>query len=201
MVSLFKKFPAVMGVLSLLLSMAVLYLAVEQLQVSKDLPGQPEKLTMAEIKQRMMSRPVDIWAEVLDGHVDCHSIENWKVTTNFFFETKYSTLLITNADGTAVLRVNVKDWPACETIRSQPMTGIISKDRASIETEVWVKNLNHIQQYPEAYVMYLCGACTPAKKLGDAWIGFGLSTVFFIFFAAGIAMEADRYRKRIAGES
>jgi hypothetical protein len=200
-VSLFKKFPAVMGVLSLLLSMAILYLAVEQLQASKDLPEQPEKLTMAEIQQRMMNHPVDIWAEVLDGYVDCHSIENWKVTTNFFFVNKYTTLLITNVDGTAVLRGNVKDWPACETIRSQPMTGIVSKDRASIETEVWVKNRNHIQQYPEAYVMYFCGACTPAKKLGDAWIGFGLSAVFFIIFVAGMVMETDRYKKRIADES
>jgi hypothetical protein len=201
MVSLFKKFPAVMGVLSLLLSMAILYLAVEQFQVSQDLPEQPEKLTMAEIRQRMMNHPVDIWADVLDGYVDCHSIENWKATTNFFFVNKYTTLLITNFDGTVILRGSVKDWPACDVIRSQPMTGIISKDRASMETEVWKKNSNNIQQYPEAYVMYFCGACTPSKKLQDAWLEFGLSAVFFIIFVAGIAMEIGRYKKRIANES
>jgi hypothetical protein len=95
MISLYRKYPAVMGTLSLLLSMFYLYFAVEQFQFSKNLPGAPEKLTMAEIRQRMMNSPVDIWAEVLDGYVDCESLENWKATTNYYFVHKYSALLIT----------------------------------------------------------------------------------------------------------
>ena len=200
MISLYRKFPAVMGVLSLLFSMLVLNFAVEQLRVSKDLPGAPEKLTLAKIRQRMMNNPVDIWAEVLDGYVDCNSLEYWKATTNFIFVDKYTTLLIANYDGTVVLSGSVGEWPACEAITSQPIIGIISKEKPSIATEAWKKNMNNIQEYPQAYVMRFCNACTPAKKLGDVWIGFGLTAVFFAIFTLGIYMEVDRYRKRTAAE-
>jgi hypothetical protein len=200
MISLFRKFPAVMGTLCLFLSMVFLYLEVEQFRVSKDLPAQPEKLTLAEIKQRMTDNPVDIWAEVLDGSVDCNSLEQWKATTNYFFVHLYTTLLITNFDGTVVLKGSVDEWPACEAIISQPVVGIVSKDTASIATEAWEKNLNNIRQYPQAYVMDFCNDCTPSKKLGDVWIGFGLGAVFFTFFVVGIAMEVDRYKKRIAAK-
>jgi hypothetical protein len=201
MISLYRKFPAVIGILCLFLSIVFLYFAVEQLRVSKDLPGEPEKLTLAEIKQRMTDNPVDIWAEVLDGSVDCNSLEQWKATTNYFFVHLYTTLLITNFDGTVVLKGSVDEWPACEAIISRPVVGIVSKDTASIATEVWEKNMNNIRQYPQAYLMDFCSACTPSKKLGDVWIGFGLSAVFFILFAAGITMEVDRYKKRIAAQS
>ncbi len=197
MIFLYRKFPAVMGTLCLLLSMLFLYLALEQYRVSKDLPGAPEKLTMAEIRQRLMNSPSDIWAEVLDGYVDCGSLENWKATTNYFFVTKYTTLLITNFDGTVVLDGSVDEWPACEAILSRPVVGIVSKQAASIATEVWEKNMNNIRQYPQAFVMDFCNACTPSKKLDTVWIGAGLSAVFFAFFAVGIKMELDRYKKRV----
>ncbi|MGB7539793.1 MAG: hypothetical protein WBM17_14720 [Anaerolineales bacterium] len=200
MISLFRKFPAVMGTLCLFLSMVFLYFALEQFRVSKDLPGGPEKLTLAEIKQRMTDNPVDIWAEVLDGSVDCNSLEQWKATTNYFFVHLYTTLLISNFDGTVVLKGSVNEWPACEAIISQPFVGIVSKDTASLATEVWKKNRYNIRQYPQAYVMEFCNECTPSKKWGDVWIGFGLSAVLFILFAAGIKMEVDRYKKRIAAE-
>ncbi len=200
MISLYRKFPAVMGTLCLLLSMFFLYLGAQQYQLSKDLPGAPEKLTMAEIRRRMTDNPVDIWAEVLDGYVDCDSLENWKATTNYFFVTKYTTLLITNFDGTVVLDGSVSEWPACEAIRSQPIVGIVSKMTASIATEIWQKNMNNIRQYPQAFVMDFCNGCTPSKKLDTVWIGAGLSAVFFALFALGIKMELDRYRKRIAEE-
>jgi hypothetical protein len=198
MISLYRKFPAVMGTLSLFLSMVFLYLSAQQYQLSKDLPGAPEKLTMAEIRRRMMDNPVDIWAEVLDGTVDCASLETWKATTNYFFVQKYTTLLIANFDGTVVLDGSVHDWPACEEILSRPVVGIVSKQTASIATEVWEKNMNNIQQYPQAFVMDFCNDCTPSKKLDVVWIGAGLCAVLFIIFAVGIKMEVDRYRKRIA---
>ncbi len=198
MISLYRKFPAVMGTLCLLLSMLFLYLALEQYRVSKDLPGAPEKLTMAEIRQRLVNSPSDIWAEVLDGYVDCGSLENWKATTNYFFVSRYTTLLITNFDGTVVLDGSVHEWPACEEILSRPVVGIVSRQSASIATEVWEKNMNNIRQYPQAYVMDFCNGCTPSKKLDTVWIGAGLSAVFFAFFAVGIKMELDRYKKRVA---
>ncbi len=198
MIGLYRKYPAVMGTVCLLFSMLVLYFSVEQFQASKDLSGAPEKLTMAEIRQRMTDHPVDIWAEVLDGYVDCGSLENWKATTNFFFVHTYTTLLIADFDGGVVLRGSVDEWPACEAILSRPIVGIVSKESASIATEVWQKNSNNIQQYPQAYVMSFCNGCTPAKKMENVWIGTGLSAVFFAFFAVGIKMELDRYKKRVA---
>ena len=198
MISLYRKFPAVMGTLCLFLSMVFLYLAVQQFQLSKGLPGAPEKLTMAEIRRRMTDNPVDIWAVVLDGTVDCDSLETWKATTNYFFVQKYTTLLIANFDGTVVLDGSVHDWPACEAILSRPVVGIVSKQTASIATEVWEKNMNNIQQYPQAFVMDFCNDCTPSKKLDTVWIGAGLSAVFFALFIAGIKIELDRYKKRVA---
>ncbi|MBN2086212.1 MAG: hypothetical protein JW748_13415 [Anaerolineales bacterium] len=198
MIWLFKKFPAVMGALCLLLSMSFLYLALQQFQLSKDLPGAPERLTMAEIRRRLTDNPADIWAEVLDGHVDCNSLENWKATTNYFFVDKYTSLLIANFDGTIVLRGSVKEWPACEAILSRPLVGIVSRDTAPIATEVWEKNMNNIRQYPRAYVMSFCNGCTPFKKFEVVWIGIGLSAVFFIIFGAGMYMEVDRCKKRTA---
>jgi len=200
MVWLFKKFPAVMGTLCLFLSIFFLYLAVDQYQLSRDLPGAPEKLTMAEIRQRMMNNPVDIWAEVLDGYVDCDSLETWKATTNYFFVQKYSTLLIANFDGTVVLDGSVHDWPACEDILSRPVVGIVSKEKASIATEIWEKNMNNIQKYPQAFVMDFCNDCTPSKKRDVVWIGAGLGALFFAFFVAGIKMEADRHKQRVAAD-
>jgi hypothetical protein len=135
MIPLFRKFPAGMGTLCLFMSIVFLYLALEQYTVSRDLPKQPEKPTLAEIQHRMTANPVDIWAEVMEGCVDCGSIETWKATTNFFIVDKYSTLLITDYEGKIVLRGTVDDWPDCDAIVSRlPMTGIVSQDKPSIAT-------------------------------------------------------------------
>ena len=196
MVSLFRRFPGVMGVLSLAVAVLCLNFTIKQMSLERDLHKAPEKLTLAEIQQRMTNSPAKIWAEVLDGYVDCDSAENWKATTNLIFVTRYTTVLITNYDQTVVLRGSFQEWPACEEMQSQPVIGIVSRETASIATEVWEKNRNNIRSYPGAFVLSFCTNCTPSSLQEMTWIFLGFSALFFLIFLAGIAMEVERYRKK-----
>ena len=200
MVSLFRRFPGVMGVLSLALSAVFLYFSVNQMSLERDLTNAPEKLTLAEIRQRMTESPSKIWVEVLDGYVDCGSAEQWKATENFIFVTKYTTVLIANYDGTVVLRGSFKEWPACGEMRSQPLTGIVSRESASIATEVWEKDMNKIRDYPGAFVLSFCIHCTPSSLQETALVYLGLSAVMFFIFLVGIIKEVERYRKKSSVE-
>ncbi len=196
MISLYRKFPAVMGTLCLVIAGIFLYFSMKQYRASKDLPAQPEKMALVEIRHRMEGNPVDIWAEVVDGTVDCRSIEQWQATTNYFFVDKYSTFLLVDSDNAVVLRGTVDGWPDCSAVKSQlPLTGIVSLETASNATEVWEKNYNNIRLYPQAYVLSFCSGCTPAKQMQTVWIGIGLAVVFSGLFVLGVYMEFDRHWK------
>jgi hypothetical protein len=153
-----------MGILFAIFSLFSLYGGFEEAQSTNALTQYAEKLSMAEIGQRMNQGSNELNVELIDGKIDCSSLNYLETTYALLIKEYTADVLISNNDNKIVLFSYFKGTPSCDEIVSKPIVGIITKMEEAAKVGMYKTNLLGIRNYPDALILRFCGGCTKKVK-------------------------------------
>jgi len=182
MKGLLIRYPILMAILFAIFSLFSLYEGFNESQSTNVLVDHPEKLSMAEIGRRMNQGGSELNVELMDGKIDCNSL-NYLETTYALVVKEYTAyVLISSADKSIVLYSFYKGTPSCDEIGSKPIIGIVMKMEDAAKVGMYKTNLMGIRNYPDAVLLRFCGGCTKASENQTNYLYYGVGAFTFLGF-------------------
>jgi hypothetical protein len=155
---------------------------MQELNSAKNLAQNSEVLSLAEISQRMNLGIDQLHVELRDGEIDCSTLSYLEITYAFVSKEYTASLLISNREKNIVLYTVFEGTPSCDEIKTNPITGIVTKFEPEAIQGMYKTNIMGIRRFQNAQIFRLCGSCTKESKNSDALLSFGLAALFFLGF-------------------
>ncbi len=180
--ALLIRYPILMAILFAIFSLLALNEGFNEMQSTGQLADQPEKLTMAQILQRMNQGASELNVQLVDGQIDCSTLSYLETRYALVVKEYTADVLMVSDDGSVALFSFYKGTPSCAEIGAKPVLGIITKLEEEGQRGMYKTNLMGIRRYPNATIFRFCGDCTKASKYRSSNLTFGGSAITFLGF-------------------
>ena len=180
------RYPILMAILCAILFFYMFSSGLQELNSAKNLAQDGERLSLAEISQRMNQGNDQLHVVLRDGEIDCSTVSYLEITYALVFKEYTANLLISDKVNNIVLYTFFEGTPSCDELRIHPITGIITKFEPEAVEGMYKTNLMGIGRYPNAQIFRLCGNCTKESKNSEILLSFGLAALFFLGFLLGL---------------
>jgi hypothetical protein len=162
MIGLLYKYP----VLGLAFVCLGAYFAWVNAQSYFNLPDAPEKLTLAEIAERLADQK-ELWVEIQDGQLDCNSLNYYYYENT---ENKFTEALLVDDKHRIIVFVSHSGYVSCSDFMAEPFVGIISRYRSDWLADKMAQNDLGIQQYSGGlFLDWERGANPPQRLHSTIW--------------------------------
>ena len=180
--TLFMRYPILMAILCVILLFFMFSSGIRELNAARDLLQNSELLSLTEISQRMNQGSDQLNIELSDGEIDCSTLNYLEITHAVVSKEYTASILISDREKNIVLYTVFKGTPSCDDIRTNPITGIITKFEPEAINGMYKTNLMGIRRYQNAQIFRLCGNCTKESKNTAVLQSFDLAVLFFLGF-------------------